>query len=163
MKKNKEIKAAFFDRDGTLIEDVGYLSDINQISIIPQAIKFCLEYQTLGYDLFIVTNQSGIARGYFSEGDLQIINDHVVKLFEAERVFFRACYYCPHHPTEAVIECYKKKCNCRKPKPGMLLKAAEEYNIDLSKSLMFGDKQRDIDAGAAVGCGGRLVCMQDLI
>ena len=154
----KKGKAAFFDRDGTLIKDVGYLTDLSQISIIPAAIRLCLKYQTLGYKLFIVTNQSGVARGYFDERFVQKVNKHIIDLFAAVKVPFQACYFCPHHPTEAKISLYKKQCFCRKPKPGMLFMAAEEHKINLSESLIFGDKQSDIDAGTAAGCKGYLIC-----
>ncbi len=148
----KKIKAAFFDRDGTLIKDVNYLSDLDQIEILPRAIELCSFLQKNGYKLFVITNQSGVARGFFDEDFVVKTHDYLKKLFEAEGVFFEKFYYCPHHPKEAVDEKYLKSCSCRKPQPGMLLQAAQEFDLDLSKSLMFGDNAYDIQAGQAAGC-----------
>ena len=140
----KKQKAAFFDRDGTLIKDVSYLSNINQIELIPGIINFCLKLQKAGYRLFVVTNQSGISRGYFDENFVlethRVLND----MFLKDGVRFVKWYYCPHGPDDM--------CECRKPKPGMLFQTAKKYNLDLSKSLMFGDTLRDLEAGTAAGC-----------
>ncbi|MFH1319430.1 MAG: HAD family hydrolase [Bacteroidota bacterium] len=145
-------KAAFFDRDGTLIRDVNYLSDLNQVEILPAIIPFCLDLQKKGYLLFVVTNQSGVARGFFDELFVQQTHLHLDSIFKKQGVNFQKFYYCPHHPTEATNLKYKKDCECRKPKPGLILKAAEEFNLDLSQSLMFGDKELDIQAGKSAGC-----------
>jgi len=138
------VKAAFFDRDGTLIEEVPYLSDVKKIKIIPESMELCRKLQTEGYKLFIVTNQSGIARKFFPESFVQNTHKLLEKLFAEHKVYIEKYYYCPHHPDD--------NCECRKPKPGMLVKASKEYNIDLSKSLMFGDKEIDVKAGEAVNC-----------
>jgi len=148
----KKIKAAFFDRDGTLIEDVVYLSDLNQIKILPGVIELCSSLQKSGYKLFVVTNQSGIARGFFDEDFVIKTHEYLKELFAKENVFFEKFYYCPHHPEKAVTKKYLKDCSCRKPNAGMLYDAAKEFNIDLSQSLMFGDKEKDIKAGQAAGC-----------
>lgn len=140
----KKQKAAFFDRDGTLIKDVSYLSNINQIELIPGIVKFCLNLQKADYQLFVVTNQSGIARGYFDESFVQETHNILNDIFLKECVRFTKWYYCPHGSNGI--------CECRKPKPGMLLQAAQEYNLDLTKSLMFGDTSRDLEAGTAAGC-----------
>ncbi len=145
-------KAAFFDRDGTLIKDVHFLADIKDIHIIPHAVTIARLCQNYGYKLFVVTNQSGIARGKFEELFVQKTHAYLTDLFADQGVRFEKFYYCPHHPTEAVIDVYKKDCLCRKPKPGMLLTAAQEYNLDLTQSILFGDKERDLAAGRAVGC-----------
>ncbi len=147
-----KMKAAFFDRDGTLIEDVNYLSNINQIKLLPGIVQFCLDLQKQGFKLFVVTNQSGIARGFFDEDFVKFSHLHLKELFASKNVFFQEFFYCPHHPSEAVKDIYLKSCECRKPKPGMLLRAAEIFNIDLSKSLMFGDRLLDIQAGHSAGC-----------
>ncbi|MFH1461981.1 MAG: HAD family hydrolase [bacterium] len=147
-----EPKAAFFDRDGTLIEHVDYLDSIENIKIIPESIHLCKYLQSQGYKLFIVTNQSGIGRGLFSVITLLEIHNYLHGVFAQCGVFFEKYYFCPHHPTEAVNKEYLVDCNCRKPGPGMLLRAAKEFNIDLKKSLMFGDKIIDIKAGQAAGC-----------
>lgn len=147
-----KIKAAFFDRDGTLIRDVSYLSDINQIEIFPKAIDLCRASIERGYKLFVITNQSGIARGYFNEQFVQKTHQRLQELFACHGITFEKFYYCPHHPTHAVHEVYKQACVCRKPNPGMLLNAARDFNIDLTKSLMIGDSLCDIQAGQAAGC-----------
>ncbi|MBD3231904.1 HAD-IIIA family hydrolase [Candidatus Dependentiae bacterium] len=148
----KKIKAAFFDRDGTLIKDVSYLSDVKQIEVLPGIIKFCLFLQSLGYKLFVITNQSGVARGYFDEQFVEKTHQYLFDIFKKKGIVFEKFYYCPHHPIDAVIKKFLINCSCRKPKPGLLLKAAEEFNIDLKSSLMFGDRSVDIDTGNTVGC-----------
>jgi len=145
-------KAVFFDRDGTLIKDGNYLSRIDQIEILPGVIDFCLKLQKKDYLLFVVTNQSGVARGFFDEQFVKDTHDYLASFFEKQGVYFKKFYYCPHHPTDAKLLKYKIKCSCRKPAPGMLLKAAKEFNIDLSQSLMFGDKDIDTQAGNTAGC-----------
>jgi D-glycero-D-manno-heptose 1,7-bisphosphate phosphatase len=152
----KKIKAAFFDRDGTIIKDVSYLSNIFQVEIIPGVIEFCLDLQKQGYTLFVVTNQSGVARGFFTESFVTETHKYINKLFEEKGVFFKKWYLCPHHPEFGG----KIDCDCRKPKPGMLLTAAKEHNIDLTKSLMIGDALRDQQAGEAAGC--KSIYIQDV-
>ena len=137
-------KAAFFDRDGTLIKDVSYLSDLSQIELLPNIIDFCLTLQKEGFLLIVATNQSGIARGFFDEKFVRQTHRKIDDLFAKEGVYFADFYYCPHHPSD--------DCLCRKPKPGMLKEAALKHNIDLSRSLMFGDKELDILAGKLAGC-----------
>ena len=148
----KKIKAAFFDRDGTLIEDVSYLSRLDQIKLIPESIELCRNLQASGYTLFVVTNQSGIARGYFDEAFVQKTHQHLHKILYNEGITITGWYYCPHHPEYAILEHYKKNCSCRKPEPGMLLQASADFNVDLTQSLMFGDKEGDLHAGIAAGC-----------
>lgn len=152
-----KIKAAFFDRDGTLIRDVSYLSRLDQIDVIPGAIRLCQILQEAGYKLFVVTNQSGVARGFFDEEFVKTTHERVSFLFRAYGIHFQKFYYCPHHPEFAKIERYGKKCFCRKPQPGILLQAAEEFGIDLPGSLIFGDKLIDIKTGDSVGCRSFLV------
>jgi D-glycero-D-manno-heptose 1,7-bisphosphate phosphatase len=147
-----KIKAAFFDRDGTIIKDVGFFSDLNQVEILPRAVELCSFLQKEGYKLFVVTNQSGIARGRFGEDFVQKTHEYLKQLFKELGVEFEKFYYCPHHHLEAVKPEYLKDCSCRKPNPGMLLQAAREFDIDLCSSLMFGDKLIDVQAGIAAGC-----------
>jgi len=140
----KKIKAAFFDRDGTLIKDTSYLSKLSDVSLLPGIVGFCRSLQAKGYALFVITNQSGIARRYFDKEFVEKTNLFVSKLFSSHGVDFSKFYYCPHHPDD--------RCLCRKPLAGMFYMAAKEYRIDLSQSLMFGDKPSDIAAGVAAGC-----------
>lgn len=154
----KEImKAAFFDRDGTLIKDVHYLSSLDQIQLIERVVAFAATCQKKGYTLFVVTNQSGIARGYFSAQFVEQTHNALYHQLQQRGVMIKKFYYCPHHPTHAVIPELLIDCYCRKPWPGMLLKAAQEHGINLQDSLMFGDKQLDVDAGQAAGCRGFII------
>ncbi|MCK4265094.1 HAD family hydrolase [Candidatus Babeliales bacterium] len=150
-------KAIFLDRDGTLIEDVKYLSSLNQIKIIPKMIEFCKRWQSMGYELFVITNQSGVARGYFDEEFVQETHKVLNKMLLEKNINVKAFYYCPHHPEFGTLGHYKKECECRKPNPGMLLSAAKEFNIDLKTSLMIGDSAHDVLAGKRAGCKSFLV------
>ena len=141
-------KAAFFDRDGTIIRDAGYLNSLEQIEIMPGVVDLCLSLQQQGYLLFVVTNQSGVARGYFDEKFVEETHRHLHDLFEKSGVVFREWYHCIHHPDYGG----KIVCECRKPKHGMLLRLAREYDIDMANSIMIGDKDLDIKAGEAAGC-----------
>ncbi len=145
-------KAAFFDRDGTVIREMYYLSNIDDIELLPPALELCRLLQNHDYRLMMVTNQSGVARDYFDEAFVQKTHTYLDKLLKQEGVFFEGWYYCPHHPIEAVIKSYLQDCECRKPKPGMLVQAAQDFSLDLSRSLMFGDSSRDLEAGEAAGC-----------
>lgn len=147
----KKNKAAFFDRDGTLIKDVHYLSNLNQVELIPGIINFCLDLKKKGYLLFVITNQSGVARGFFDEQFVGKTHLHLDSVFKKYGINFQKFYYCPHHEDAKILK-YKKKCDCRKPEPGMILKAAQEFNLDLLQSIMFGDKKIDIQAGKSAGC-----------
>jgi D-glycero-D-manno-heptose 1,7-bisphosphate phosphatase len=145
-------KAAFFDRDGTLIKDVPYLSHLEDIEVLPGAVRIAQQCMHEGYTLFVVTNQSGVARGIYDEAFVQVAHQRVADLFGAHGVVFEKFYFCPHHPTHAKVERYHKVCDCRKPKPGLLLTAAREYDLDLSQSILFGNDICDFQAGRAAGC-----------
>jgi len=152
MKHPRPYKAAFFDRDGTLIEDVSYLSRIADVKLLPEAVRIAQLCQQQGYLLFVITNQSGVARGMYDENFVHETNQYVARLFAQHGVQFKDFYFCPHHPTNAVTPSYQVVCDCRKPKPGMLLQAAQDYSIDLSQSILFGNEARDLQAGVAAGC-----------
>ncbi|XOV77733.1 MAG: D-glycero-beta-D-manno-heptose 1,7-bisphosphate 7-phosphatase [Aestuariibacter sp.] len=143
-------KAIFLDRDGVINIDFGYTSTPEDFNFYEGVFAACRRFQSLGYALVVVTNQSGIARGYYSEADFEILCDWMLNQFLQEDVDLTAIYHCPHHATEGQGE-FRKDCNCRKPKPGMLLAAASEHNIDLSQSIMIGDKISDMEAGRAAG------------
>ena len=124
---------------------------------VPQALK---QLKDAGYKLIVVTNQAGVARGYYTEEDVKILHQYMNQLLEKEGAEIDAFYYCPHHPHKGYkgeVPELKIECDCRKPKPGMLLKAADDYNIDLSQSYMIGDGENDIKAGLAAGCKTILV------
>lgn len=148
-------KAVFLDRDGVLNVDVDYLykiEDFRWIEDAPQALA-CLADS--GYKLFVVTNQSGIARGYYTVAEMQRLHTYMQQELHKYDVKIEKFYYCPHHKEGKVAE-YAIECDCRKPKPGMLLQAMEEYAIDKEQSFLIGDSKRDIEAAQAAGIQGYL-------
>ncbi len=144
--------AAFLDRDGTLIEDVDYLTDIGQIRILPGADEAVRRLNAARVPAIVVTNQAGIARGYLTERALFGIHEAFLARFAAAGARIDAVYYCPHHP-ELGAPPYRKACGCRKPAPGMLARAARDLGVDLARSMMVGDSPRDAGAGHSAGCG----------
>ncbi len=149
-------KAVFLDRDGTIIEDVGYLNSPEQIKFIPGSIEAIKKLNENGYKVVVITNQSGVARSLISEDMLQTIDKTIQKKILNGDAYLDMIYYCPHHP-EAGHYPYKQECDCRKPAPGMINKAQKDLNIDLTKSFMIGDKTSDIEAGQRVGIKNILV------
>jgi D-glycero-D-manno-heptose 1,7-bisphosphate phosphatase len=149
--KSREVlkKAIFLDRDGVIVEDTGYISSPEELILFPDVIPVLKKLQH-SFRLIVVTNQSGVARGYFTEEDLFAINERVIQMLDDYGVGLDAIYYCPHHPKEGKDE-YRIECECRKPKPGLLRLATEEFNIELDKSFLIGDKDIDIQAGYAIG------------
>ena len=145
-------KALFLDRDGTLIKTVPYLHKIEDVELLEHVIPFLLTHQAQGYVLIMVTNQSGVARGFYTEEVMHGVNAFVIKLLVEHGVVIKACYHCPHLPEDAAVLEYQQECACRKPLPGMLLQAAQDHDIDLATSIMLGDSQCDFDAGIAAGC-----------
>ncbi len=144
-------RAVFLDRDGTLIEDVGYLDTVENVRILPGAVDALRRLCREGYMLVVVTNQSAVARGLLSEEELSGIHGFIVREFGEKGAPLSAIYYCPHHPQAPKAE-YRKDCECRKPAPGLLLRSASEMGIDLSRSWMIGDSGRDVEAGLRAGC-----------
>ena len=142
-------KFVFLDRDGTIILDKHYLSDPNLIEFMPGAINGLLKLQQNNFSLLVVTNQSGIARGYFDLDAYNQVNERFEYLLAQEGIVLEAVYYCPHHPDDG--------CNCRKPRPGMALKAAKEHNIDFSHAFVLGDKSSDIGLAKQIGAKGILL------
>ena len=144
-------KAIFLDRDDTIIEDPGYINSPDQVRLLPGTSQALMQLKQMGYKLIVVSNQSGIARGMFTEDDLSQIHARMKELFAADGAYLDQIYYCPYHP-DGVIEKYRKESDLRKPNPGMLLMAAEEMDIDLSQSWMIGNAYHDTTAGKRVGC-----------
>lgn len=144
-------KAVFLDKDGTLIEDIPYNVDPDLIQLSPGALEALSLLQALEYRLIIVTNQSGVARGFFREEDLQLIDRRLREILFSAGISLTGFYYCPHHPEGAVGK-YTVVCFCRKPQPGMLYSAAFEHNLDLHASWLVGDILNDIEAGNRAGC-----------
>ncbi len=149
-------KAIFLDRDGVINVDIHYAHKPEQITFIDGIFDFCRHARALGYVLIVVTNQAGIGRGYYNEEQFRDLMDWMMARFETENAPLDAYYFCPHHPVHGQGE-FKIECECRKPKPGMILRAARHYDIDLTQSMLIGDKQSDIDAAIAAGVGKHLL------
>jgi D-glycero-D-manno-heptose 1,7-bisphosphate phosphatase len=142
-------KAVFIDRDGTINEDGPYLSDPNRFRMYPGVGEGVKRLQDAGFKIIVITNQSGIGRGYFTEGDLAAVHERMKEEFARFGVTLNGIYYCPHHPDDG--------CTCRKPEPGLLLKAIADHDIDPARSYMIGDKPLDVVAGERIGAKTVLV------
>lgn len=157
--KNKQ-KAVFLDRDGTINKYVGFLRNIDEFELIDGVADAIKKINVFGYLAIVITNQPVIARGEVSFEELEVIHNKMETLLGKEGAYLDAIYYCPHHPHkgyEGERPELKFDCDCRKPKPGMLLKAANDFNIDLSRSWMIGDGEIDIKAGINAGCQTALI------
>jgi D-glycero-D-manno-heptose 1,7-bisphosphate phosphatase len=148
--------AVFLDRDGTLIEEAGYLDRLERLVFYPYSVDAVRLLNRADLALVIVTNQAGVARGIFREAFVDEAHRHVAMKLEQGGARVDGFYYCPHHP-EATVERYRQSCDCRKPQPGMLRRAADELQLDLGRSFVVGDRWHDLQAGAAVGARGILV------
>ncbi|KAA2242894.1 HAD family hydrolase [Chitinophaga agrisoli] len=144
-------KAVFIDKDGTLIKDVPYNADPLKIELETGAIEALQQLQARGYALIVVSNQSGIAHGYFDDVAMEAVIAHITSMLRWRGVQLDGFFYCPHHP-EGVINEYAIHCSCRKPMPGMLLQAAREMDLNLEQSWMIGDILHDVEAGNRAGC-----------
>lgn len=149
-------KAVFLDRDGTINVEKRYLHKIEDFEFLPGVIEALKLLQSAGYILIIVTNQSGIGRGYYTEADFNLLNDWMLNTLKQEQINVSKVYYCPHLPN-AKIERYRVNCTCRKPSLGMYDQAIEDFNIDVSKSWAIGDKIRDCAICEKYGCRGYLI------
>ncbi|SHI03325.1 D,D-heptose 1,7-bisphosphate phosphatase [Chryseolinea serpens] len=143
--------AVFLDKDGTLLENIPYNVDPSRITFIAGVTEGLNVLKRMGYLLILISNQSGLAKGYFDEKALHIKLDALQTALTRERAGLDGMYYCPHHP-DGTFEKYSMVCSCRKPRPGMLYRAAAEHDIDLSASWMIGDTLSDIEAGHRAGC-----------
>ncbi len=148
--------AVFLDRDGVLIEEVYYLSEVSQVRLLPGAAQAVARVNRLGVPVVVVTNQAGVARGKFTEERVREVHAFLDLLLHRHCARVDRWYYCPHH-AEATVAAYREACTCRKPGPGMLRRAAAELGLDLERSLLVGDKVSDLEAGAAAGCATILV------
>ena len=145
-------KAAFIDRDGVLNEERAYVHRAEDFEFVPGALEALKRLRAAGYLLVVVTNQSGIARGLYSEADYLALTRHMRERLEAEGLHLDAVEYCPHLP-DAPLEQYRLECDCRKPKPGMLNRAIRSLGIDPGASFLVGDRLSDVEAGHAAGIG----------
>lgn len=149
-------RAIFLDKDGTLIENVPYNVDPAQIRLAPGAADGLVRLRAAGFRLFVISNQSGVARGFFGEGALQPVADQIHALLSEIGVELDGFFYCPHHP-EGVVRQYAITCTCRKPEPGMIMSAAREHGIALEQSWFVGDILDDVEAGRRAGCRTALI------
>ncbi|MBS7564693.1 HAD family hydrolase [Mucilaginibacter sp. Bleaf8] len=149
-------KAIFLDKDGTVINDVPYNVNPDLITLKPGVIEGLQQLKAQGYLLVMVTNQAGVAKGYFSEDALPAVEHRLQDLLQPYQLRLDAFYYCPNHP-EGTVAPYNIACNYRKPMPGMLLQAAAEFDIDLESSWMIGDILHDVEAGNRAGCRSILI------
>jgi len=147
----EKIKAVFLDRDGVLNQEMGdYVCRMEDFHVLDNfdALK---ELQDRGYMLLVATNQGGLAKGWYDEAELSKMHTHLKQVYHDKGVEITDFFYCPHHPN------FTGDCDCRKPKPGLLLQGIEKYNIDPSKSYFIGDRERDVEAGTAAGVKGILI------
>jgi D-glycero-D-manno-heptose 1,7-bisphosphate phosphatase len=154
MKKSKPIKALFLDRDGVINKDYGYVYKIENFKFTDYIFDLIKLFQKKDYLIFIVTNQSGIGRGYYSLNDFLMLTDFMLEQFNKNGIKIEQVKYCPHSP--------KSNCNCRKPKTGMIDSILKEYNINLEKSWLFGDKQSDMDLAKNVKIKNKVAIGQEL-
>ncbi len=147
---NLSHKAAFLDRDGVINVDRGYVSKWEDFYFLPGAIEGMQLLQSAGYKLVVITNQSGIARGYYTEADYQELTQMYTSYLLQQGVILSGIYHCPHHPDYPTIN-HPKRCKCRKPQPGLILYAQRMHKIDLLRSVLFGDRISDIEAARAAG------------
>lgn len=149
-------RAIIMDRDGTVCEEVGYVNHVDRIRLLPRSAEAIRRANDAGFQTVVVTNQAGVARGYFTEDLVADVHDKVRAMLADSGARLDGIYYCPHHPTVGAPP-YRKACECRKPLPGMLLRARDEMGIALESSYMIGDSVRDVEAGHRAGATPVLV------
>lgn len=149
-------KAVFLDRDGTINVDKNYLYRKEDFELLPHTIEALRLLQNAGFLLVVITNQSGIARGYYTEEQFMKLNQWMIETFRTKGITIDAVYYCPHHP-QAKIEQYRRNCNCRKPKTKLFEDAVRDLNIDLAKSFAIGDRLRDCSICQRSNCRGFVI------
>ncbi len=148
--------AVFLDRDGTLIEERNYLDRLDLIAPFPGVAGALARLRDAGFALVLVTNQAGVARGYFDERFVRAAHEHLAALFARDGIVLDGYYYCPHHP-EGAVEAYRRTCRCRKPAPGMVEEAARDLDLDVARSFVIGDKWLDVELAKNTGARGILV------
>jgi len=158
----KTRKAVFLDRDGVINADAGYLVKPEDFRFLPGVFDAIRRLDQAGYAVVVVTNQSGIARGFYTEEAYLASQAWLMKTFEDRDAPIEAVYYCPHHPDKGTGP-YRIECDCRKPAPGLILRAADELGIDLGSSAIVGDKIRDVEAGRRAGIPLRILVGTDAL
>lgn len=149
-------KALYLDRDGIINEEKNYVHRIEDFEFMEGIFEVLQYAQSLNYLLIVVTNQAGIARGYYTENDFNELNDWMIRQFKEKGIIIDKVYYCPYHPTHGIGK-YKKDSEFRKPGPAMIQQAVKEFGIDLPQSLLIGDKESDIEAGRRAGVGKNIL------
>ena len=147
-------KIIYLDRDGVINEDFGYVSKIEDFNFVDGVFKACKEFLTLGYEIIVVTNQSGIGRNYYSEDEFLELTKYMKNEFKKEDIDILNVYYCPHNPDE--------DCSCRKPKAGMILQSLNDFNIDLQNSWLIGDKVSDVETAINAKIGNKILISSDI-
>ena len=145
-------RAAFIDRDGVINEERGYVHRVEDFEFLPGAVAALRSLREQGYLLVVITNQSGIARGMYSEEDYERLTAHMTRMLAAAGAAPHASFYCPHLPDAAVAR-FRVDCDCRKPRAGMLRQAIEQWSVDVTESILVGDRASDVQAGRAAGVG----------
>lgn len=156
-------KAVFLDRDGVLDIDVGYIYRPDQVQWVPGAKETVALLKQLGYHVYVVTNQSGIARGYYTQKDMEALHDYMNQELEQAGGRIDQFYFCPHHPRKGVIPELVVPCACRKPRPGMILQAFADHDLDREGSFLMGDRMSDVDAALSAGIPGYLFQEENLL
>ena len=149
-------KALFLDRDGIINIDHGYVHKIEDFEFIDGIFELCRLAIAKGYQIFVITNQAGIARGYYDQATFEALSQWMVNAFAEQAITITKVYYCPHHPTKGVNE-FVMSCNCRKPEPGMIIQAEKEFSLTLAESVFIGDKVSDMQAAGNAGIKCRIL------
>ncbi|MGB2741314.1 MAG: D-glycero-beta-D-manno-heptose 1,7-bisphosphate 7-phosphatase [Cognaticolwellia sp.] len=149
-------KALFLDRDGIINIDHGYVHKIENFEFVDGIFELCQLAISKGYQIFVITNQAGIARGYYDKQTFEALSQWMVSKFKEQNVSIEKVYYCPHHPDKGVNE-FVMSCDCRKPEPGMIMQAQQEYSIALADSIFIGDKISDMQAASNAGIQTRIL------
>ena len=150
-------KALFLDRDGVINHEINYLHKIEDFRFVEGIFDLCRNFQRNNFLLFVITNQAGIARGYYTEQDFTVLTEWMITKFREQGILITKVYYCPHHPE------ITGECSCRKPHPGMIMQAEQEFNLNLAWSVLIGDKISDIEAGKNAGVGINILVKPDSI
>lgn len=154
--KSEKRRAIFLDRDGTVSEEVGYVNHLSRFRLLPHSLEAIRRINRAEFLAVLVTNQAGVARGYFKEPLVQQVHRRLAELLAAGGAYLDAVYYCPHHPSAGEPP-YRRDCDCRKPRPGMVRAAERDLGVDVSRSYMVGDKHSDITFAHSLGMKGVLV------
>jgi D-glycero-D-manno-heptose 1,7-bisphosphate phosphatase len=149
--------AVFLDRDGTIVEDVGFLRRLDQLALFPWSVDAIRALNRAGLAVVVTTNQSGIARGMFTEAHVENVHRELEHRLEAGKARIDAYYYCPHHPTKGVVAEYARACDCRKPERGMIDRAARDLGLDPARSFVVGDTWLDVGRARAAGARAIMV------